>query len=335
LEKTLKRLAKVIDRMMDHVDSYGGPTIVSDDDLEHYLDPVFYLIFCAETAGGLSQLKDKEFVTVLYTELIPQEVPYSLRYLPFAKSAMEDFYYCLYKEKHLTKSQYLEIAFIFAEKQPTFFARMSKPQFWSEEKQGAMMRMIRDAEPEEHDLLPVDDPRIAAASQKVVPFPIEKTVFDETDDQPAAYQIRIDLEGYRPPIWRRLIIPAGISYEQLHLLIQIAFEWMNSHLYLFFAGQKSFGVGISSSSEKATIDQDFQECTSLTYIYDMGADWTHKIKIEKILTKEEVKVPYYPVCIKAIGDAPVEDMFDDMREPLDRDILNEQLADYWDTGEFF
>ncbi|OTN76813.1 hypothetical protein A5886_001892 [Enterococcus sp. 8G7_MSG3316] len=335
MEKTLKKLAKVIDRMMDHVDLYGGPSIVSDDNLEHYLDPVFYLIFCAETAGGLSKLKDKAFVTEIYTEFLPQELPYNLRYIPFAKSVMEDFYYCLYKEKHITKAQYLEMAFIFAEKQTTFFARMTIPQFWSEEKQDEMMARIMEEEPEEHDLLPIDDPRIAAVSKKVVPFPNQKTVFDEEDDQPAAYQIRIDLEGYRPPIWRRLVIPAGISYEQLHLLIQIAFEWMNEHLYLFFAGQKSFGVGISAASEKATIDQDFQECKSLTYIYDMGADWTHKIKIEKILKKEDITVPYYPVCIKAVGDSPVEDMFEDLREPLDREILNEQLADYWETGELF
>nr|WP_232846074.1 hypothetical protein [Enterococcus innesii] len=59
MEKTLKKLAKVIDRMMDHVDLYGGPSVVSDDDLEHYLDPVFYLIFCAETDGGMTKLKDK------------------------------------------------------------------------------------------------------------------------------------------------------------------------------------------------------------------------------------------------------------------------------------
>lgn len=45
LEKTLKKLAKVIDRMMDHVALFGGPSVVSNDDLDHYLDPVFYLIF--------------------------------------------------------------------------------------------------------------------------------------------------------------------------------------------------------------------------------------------------------------------------------------------------
>ncbi|MCU7699343.1 hypothetical protein OM428_17960 [Enterococcus gallinarum] len=45
MEKTLKKLAKVIDHMMDHVALFGGPSVVSNDDLDHYLDPVFYLIF--------------------------------------------------------------------------------------------------------------------------------------------------------------------------------------------------------------------------------------------------------------------------------------------------
>ncbi|EAA0224516.1 plasmid pRiA4b ORF-3 family protein, partial [Listeria monocytogenes] len=131
MEKTLKKLAKVIDRMMDHVDLYGGPSVVSDDDLEHYLDPVFYLIFCTEKEGGMPKLKDKAFIEWVYTDMLPHEVPYSLNFLPFAKTAIEDFYYCMYKEKHITKSQYQEIAFVLAEKQPIFFARMSKPQFWS------------------------------------------------------------------------------------------------------------------------------------------------------------------------------------------------------------
>lgn len=103
MEKTLKKLAKVIDRMMDHVDLYGGPSVVSDDDLEHYLDPVFYLIFCTEKEGGMPKLKDKAFIEWVYTDMLPHEVPYSLNFLPFAKTAIEDFYYCMYKEKHITK----------------------------------------------------------------------------------------------------------------------------------------------------------------------------------------------------------------------------------------
>jgi len=132
-----------------------------------------------------------------------------------------------------------------------------------------------------------------------------------------------------------LIIPAGLTYEQLHMLIQIAFEWMNQHLYLFIAGSKSIGLGNSVPTDASGIDQDFQYCKSMTYIYDMGADWTHKIKIEKVLTAEDHPDPVVPVCIKAVGDVPIEDAFDDdFREPLDREIINEVLLDYWETGEY-
>ncbi len=94
---------------------------------------------------------------------------------------------------------------------------MSKPQFWSAEKKEAMLAMIQDTDPEEHELLPVDDPRIAAISPKSSHFQRNIRPFDEAANRPVAYQIRIDLEGYRPPIWRRLIIPAGLTYEQLHV----------------------------------------------------------------------------------------------------------------------
>lgn len=91
MEKTLKKLAKVIDHMMDHVALFGGPSVVSNDDLDHYLDPVFYLIFCAEQKTNKRMLTDKEFVEWVYTEMMPQEIPYDLNFLPFAKLAIEDF----------------------------------------------------------------------------------------------------------------------------------------------------------------------------------------------------------------------------------------------------
>ena len=37
------------------------------------------------------------------------------------------------------------------------------------------------------------------------------------------YQLRIDVEGCTDPIWRRIKIPAIISFEDLHQLIQTLF----------------------------------------------------------------------------------------------------------------
>ena len=330
MEKTLKKLAKVIDHMMDHVALFGGPSVVSNDDLDHYLDPVFYLIFCAEQKTNKRMLTDKEFVEWVYTEMMPQEIPYDLNFLPFAKLAIEDFYYCMYKEQHITKEQYQEIIFVLAEKQPVFYSRMPKPHFWSSEKKAAMLEMLHDVEPEDHDLVPIEHPYENQRSPKIVPFPIKK-VPEASEERIAAYQIRIDLEGFKPPIWRRMLIPAGISYEQLHNMIQIAFQWQDSQLYLFLAGNNSIDVPNTEPTNALVIDHDFQTCQTLTYIYDMGADWTHKIKIEKILTAAEAGETVTPDCLKAVGDVPNEEQPEEQRESVNVETINEELRDYWES----
>jgi len=40
-----------------------------------------------------------------------------------------------------------------------------------------------------------------------------------------AWQIRVDLAGIRPPVWRRILVPDHIHLHALHGLIQ-AVLWM-------------------------------------------------------------------------------------------------------------
>jgi hypothetical protein len=47
------------------------------------------------------------------------------------------------------------------------------------------------------------------------------------------YTLKITLVGARPPIWRRLDVPAEISLGQLHDILQIAMGWSNTHLHQF------------------------------------------------------------------------------------------------------
>ncbi len=77
------------------------------------------------------------------------------------------------------------------------------------------------------------------------------------------------------------LMPVTIHYEvACTLSARVPREYK---LYLFIAGSKSIGLGNSVPTDASGIDQDFQYCKSMTYIYDMGADWTHKIKIENLL----------------------------------------------------
>jgi len=47
------------------------------------------------------------------------------------------------------------------------------------------------------------------------------------------FQLRIVLRDSRPPIWRRVLVPADMTLGQLHGVIQVAFGWMDCHLHSF------------------------------------------------------------------------------------------------------
>ena len=53
---------------------------------------------------------------------------------------------------------------------------------------------------------------------------------------PNAVQLVVTLERVEPAIWRRLVVPRAWHLGQLHLVIQAAFNWWNSHLHEFRIG---------------------------------------------------------------------------------------------------
>ncbi|GAB4073695.1 plasmid pRiA4b ORF-3 family protein [Barrientosiimonas marina] len=48
-----------------------------------------------------------------------------------------------------------------------------------------------------------------------------------------AYQIKIDLTGSDPLIWRRVIMPADATFNRLHDIIQMVMEFHDDHLFAF------------------------------------------------------------------------------------------------------
>ena len=49
----------------------------------------------------------------------------------------------------------------------------------------------------------------------------------------AILQVRIELRGTKPKVWRRVLVPQTITLLKLHLVIQAAFGWGHSHLHEF------------------------------------------------------------------------------------------------------
>jgi len=54
-------------------------------------------------------------------------------------------------------------------------------------------------------------------------------------DESLSYQIKVTLNGTKPPIWRRLVVPGSIPLKDFHNVLQHAFGWTNSHLHQFSA----------------------------------------------------------------------------------------------------
>ena len=58
---------------------------------------------------------------------------------------------------------------------------------------------------------------------------------------PAGFQLRIELRDILPPIWRRFMVPAMITFPGLHREIQEVMGWENHHLHLYRFGEKECG----------------------------------------------------------------------------------------------
>jgi hypothetical protein len=124
------------------------------------------------------------------------------------------------------------------------------------------------------------------------------------------YQIKVGLRGAKPPIWRRLEVPADISLARLHTVIQIAFGWDDSHLHVFETPYGRFGAADADLGHRAeapvTLEQVAPAVNSmLRYTYDFGDDWEHEIRVEKELPRDGTEA--YPRCTGGRRAGPPED----------------------------
>jgi hypothetical protein len=120
------------------------------------------------------------------------------------------------------------------------------------------------------------------------------------------YQIKVTLLGTNPPIWRRLLVPADLTLEQLHHVLQRAMGWEDCHMHEFRIGQQRFGKpdpseklfgGSRTASERSAVLFSVlgRVGTKAVYTYDFGDSWEHGIVVEKRLPPEPGRG--YPACL--------------------------------------
>jgi len=124
------------------------------------------------------------------------------------------------------------------------------------------------------------------------------------------YELRVELDGIEPHIWRRIQVPSHSTLKRLHEIIQIAFGWSDAHLHMFRIAGKEYSELIPEfdarvlDESKITLEEIFGGGRkSFRYEYDMGDSWVHIITLKKQVESKATRAR----CIAGARAAPPED----------------------------
>ncbi|MFH1089060.1 MAG: plasmid pRiA4b ORF-3 family protein [Candidatus Uhrbacteria bacterium] len=136
------------------------------------------------------------------------------------------------------------------------------------------------------------------------------------------FQLKIQLVGVEPVVWRELVISSISTFFDLHVAIQDTFGWTDSHLHQFvldnpFSCRKKLRFislpVLELDPEDAPGDerkiflskQLIKPKDKIWYEYDLGDSWMHEVTLQKILPQETFKKT--PVLLDGANATPPED----------------------------
>ena len=105
--------------------------------------------------------------------------------------------------------------------------------------------------------------------------------------------LRIELQDIEPLIWRRVAVSISTNLKAVHGVIQAVMGWLDCHLWEFEASGRKYSLLIPNDPEwnQRITDAAATKLSSLvadgvmdmTYVYDMGDNWQHRIGVEKLM----------------------------------------------------
>jgi len=166
-------------------------------------------------------------------------------------------------------------------------------------------------------------------------------------------QIKIELDGIEPSIWRRFHVERNISFHQLHKVIQAVMGWSDYHLYSFKVGDDEYqdekiedfyDMGDDLLPARKTKIDMLKAKQKILYTYDFGDTWEHFLTIEKMLPKDSSM--RYPVCLEGERNCPPEDCGNapgyyhlmkvrkNKKHPEYKSLIKDWLGEGYDTEHF-
>jgi hypothetical protein len=139
---------------------------------------------------------------------------------------------------------------------------------------------------------------------------VPKAVAAKKPSASSTLSLKITLLRTKPPIWRRILVPASMTLAELHEAIQAVMGWYDSHLHAFDLGGTQYGdpdtmEDVENERRVTLVSIIKMGATKFRYTYDFGDDWEHEIVIEKPPPANPAQP--LPVCIAGKRNAPPED----------------------------
>jgi hypothetical protein len=160
-------------------------------------------------------------------------------------------------------------------------------------------------------------------------------------------RLRITLDDVDLVVMRCIDVPFDIRLDRLHLVLQAAFGWTDSHLNEFRIKDVGFGMPDPGwgdgplDARKATLQSAVEDtgAKSFKYLYDFGDGWEHSVRIERITPALPENEPL--TLVEATGACPPEDIggpwgYQDFLDAL-ADPGHErhaELVDWWGDDRF-
>lgn len=309
---------------------------------------------------------NQQIIGYFLTDMLPKEAPIFPDESIYIYDGIIDFYYFLYGEKIISLDELKNMLFFFQTKKAIFYPRMFDEDVWSNDKLDFLNEFddqaYNDLSPEEKAVfeklnalflneaeLPKPAKKKKGAGNNVIQFPgTEKKKVSKPKATSTFLRFRIDLIGFKPPIWRRVLVPDNINFDQFHQVIQALFEWKDYHLYQFEGEglliekepeedtfDLPWNIEDQVPSEDITLKEFFHEVgQKMEYVYDFGDWWEHKIVLEAFETSDSIDAAFHidaktqlPYCVKGRQDAPEEDShYEETFVPFDIDAVNSRLS---------
>jgi len=166
------------------------------------------------------------------------------------------------------------------------------------------------------------------------------------------YQIKVLLEGTKPIVYRTIEIPENATFFDLHMAIQIAFNWRGAHLHefrknnLLISDPEFYDDDMYEFEDEKLVNESEIQISEILqspkdkikYLYDFGDSWKLSVTLEKITDAKDGIV--YPRCIRGKRCAPPEDVggvwgFEEFKNAM-ADPHHEEYESYkeWYGGDF-